>query len=145
MSRFVPVAAVQCLAGCHGFGRAGVLVLLVLLQACAAVPYPDRRDPLESMNRGIFTFNDKLDRAVLKPVATVYRDGTPHWMQVGVRNFFNNLQDAWSIVNNALQLRGQDTADSTGRVLINSTIGVLGLVDVATGLRIERQYWRRTG
>lgn len=122
----------------RGAARMGVLVLLALLQACAAVPYPDRRDPLESMNRGIFTFNDKLDRAVLKPVATVYRDGTPHWMQVGVSNFFNNLQDAWSVVNNALQLRGQDMADSTGRVLINSTIGLLGFVDMATGLRIER-------
>lgn len=122
----------------RGAARVGVLVLLALLQACAAVPYPDRRDPLESMNRGIFTFNDKLDRAVLKPVATVYRDGTPHWMQVGVSNFFNNLQDVWSIVNNALQLRGQDMADSTGRVLINSTIGMLGFVDMATGLRIER-------
>lgn len=124
--------------GHRGLVRVCLLTFLALLQACAAVPYPDHRDPLESMNRGIFTFNDKLDRAVLKPVATVYRDGTPHWMQVGVSNFFNNLEDAWSVVNNALQLRGQDAADSTGRVVLNSTIGMLGLVDVATGLRIER-------
>ena len=138
MSRLFQASGASHPQGCRWFCRGGVLLLLILLQACAAVPYPDRRDPLESMNRGIFSFNDKLDRAILKPVATVYRDGTPHWMQVGVGNFFNNLQDVWSIVNNALQLRGQETADSTGRVLINSTIGVLGLVDVATGLRIER-------
>lgn len=126
---------------CRGWDRLvrlSVLLTLVFLQACATVAYPDPRDPLESMNRSIFSFNDKLDRAVLKPVATVYRDGTPHWMQVGINNFFNNLQDVWSLVNNALQLRGQDAADHTGRVLINSTIGMLGLVDVATGLRIER-------
>jgi phospholipid-binding lipoprotein MlaA len=59
-------------------------------------------------------------------------------MQRGVGNFFNNLEDVWSLVNNALQLRGQNMADSTGRVLINSTIGMLGLVDVASGLQIER-------
>ncbi len=118
--------------------RLGLLGLLAVLQACAAVPYPNPRDPLESMNRGIFSFNDKLDRAILKPVATVYRDGTPNWMQQGVGNFFNNLQDVWSLVNNSLQLRGQNMADSTGRVLINSTIGVLGLMDVASGLQIER-------
>lgn len=138
MPLFFTAAGAAQRGACRWFGRFGVLVLLALLQACASVPYPDRRDPLESMNRGIFSFNDKLDRAILKPVATVYRDGTPHWVQVGINNFFNNLEDAWSVVNNALQLRGQDTADSTGRVLINSTIGVLGLVDVATGLRIER-------
>lgn len=138
MPLFFTAAGAAQRGACRWFGSFGVLVLLALLQACASVPYPDRRDPLESMNRGIFSFNDKLDRAILKPVATVYRDGTPHWVQVGINNFFNNLEDAWSVVNNALQLRGQDTADSTGRVLINSTIGVLGLVDVATGLRIER-------
>jgi len=114
------------------------LVVLGLLQACAAVPYPDKRDPLESMNRGIFSFNDKVDRAVLKPVATGYRDITPQWAQTGVHNFFNNLEDVWSVVNNVLQLRGREAGDNTGRVLINSTIGFVGLVDVASGLRIER-------
>lgn len=138
MPWFLPAAGAACRGRQRGFSRLGVLAVLALLQACAAVPYPDRRDPLESWNRGVFTFNDKLDRAVLKPVATVYRDGTPQWMQSGVSNFFNNLQDMWSIVNNALQWRGQEAADNTGRVLINSTIGMLGFMDVATGLRIER-------
>lgn len=118
--------------------RLGFMGILALLQACAAVPYPNPSDPLESMNRGIYSFNDKLDRAVLKPVATVYRDGTPGWVQLGVGNFFNNLEDVWSLVNNALQLRAQYAADQTGRVLINSTIGFFGLVDVASGLQIER-------
>jgi phospholipid-binding lipoprotein MlaA len=116
----------------------GLLVALVFLQACATVPYPDRRDPLESLNRGIFGFNDVLDRAVVKPVATVYSVATPRWVQKGVGNFFRNLEDVWSTVNNALQLRAQDTGDSLGRVMVNSTIGLAGLIDVASDLNIER-------
>lgn len=115
-----------------------VLVLVALLQGCASVPSPDPRDPMESFNRGVFGFNDAVDRAVLKPVATAYRDVFPQWMRKGVGNFFNNLEDVWSVVNNALQLRGQDTGDSLGRVMVNSTIGVVGLVDVASDLNIER-------
>jgi phospholipid-binding lipoprotein MlaA len=119
--------------------QAGFAVLvLALLQGCASVPNPDPRDPLESLNRGVFGFNDGVDRVVLKPVVTVYRDVLPQWMRKGVGNFFNNLEDVWSVVNNALQLRGKDTGDSIGRVVINSTIGVVGLVDVASDLEIER-------
>lgn len=120
------------------FARLGVLLLLALLQACASVPNPDRRDPLESLNRGVFGFNDAVDRAVLKPVATVYSVATPRWVQTGVGNFFRNLEDVWSVVNNGLQLRAQDTGDSMGRVMVNSTLGILGLVDVASDLNIER-------
>ena len=116
----------------------GLLLVAVLLQACATVPYPDRRDPLESMNRSIFGFNDVLDRAIVKPVATVYRDATPTWMRKGVANFFNNLEDMWSVVNNALQLRGKDTGESIARVMVNSTLGVLGFVDVASDMNVER-------
>jgi phospholipid-binding lipoprotein MlaA len=114
------------------------LLLVALLQGCASVPNPDPRDPMESWNRGVYGFNDALDRAVVKPVATVYRGALPQWMRSGVGNFFNNLEDVWSIVNNALQLRGRDTGDSIGRVMVNSTVGVVGLIDVASELNIER-------
>lgn len=119
-------------------GGWSALVLVALLQGCASVPNPDPRDPMESFNRGVFGFNDAVDRAVLKPVATAYRDVLPQWMRKGVGNFFNNIEDVWSVVNNALQLRGQDTGDSLGRVMVNSTIGLVGLVDVASDLNIER-------
>jgi phospholipid-binding lipoprotein MlaA len=118
--------------------RWALLLCLLALQACATVPNPDPRDPIESFNRGVFGFNDAVDRAVLKPVASVYRDATPTWMRRGVTNFFGNLGDAWSIVNNALQARAQDTGDSIGRVMVNSTVGLLGLIDVASDLNIER-------
>jgi phospholipid-binding lipoprotein MlaA len=118
--------------------RWSLLVSTVALQACATVANPDPRDPMESWNRGVFGFNDAVDRAVVKPVATAYRDVLPHWVRTGVGNFFNNLEDMWSVVNNALQARGGDTADSLGRVLINSTFGLGGVIDIASEADIER-------
>jgi phospholipid-binding lipoprotein MlaA len=118
--------------------RWATLVAVLLLQACATVSNPDARDPLESLNRGVFKFNDVVDRAVLKPVAIVYRDATPRVVQSGVRNFLNNLEDVWSTFNTAIQLRGKETSDNLGRVVVNSTVGLLGLFDVATDLNIER-------
>jgi len=113
-------------------------VALVVLSGCATVQTPDERDPWESMNRSVFSFNDKLDRIVLKPVATVYRDVVPSFARKGVHNFFGNLSDVRSAVNNALAGRKQETGDSISRVFVNTTVGVLGLFDVATDLKIER-------
>ncbi|NBW24288.1 MAG: VacJ family lipoprotein [Betaproteobacteria bacterium] len=113
-------------------------VALVVLSGCATVQTPDARDPWESMNRSVFSFNDKLDRIVLKPVATVYRDVVPSFARKGVHNFFGNLSDIWSAVNNALAGRKQETGDSISRVFVNTTVGFLGLFDVATDLKIER-------
>lgn len=133
-----PVGAVRQQAW-HGVAVRGVLLgMVVLLQACSTVPYKDPRDPMESWNRSVFKFNDAVDVAVVKPVATAYRDVLPHWMRTGVGNFFNNLEDLWSGVNNALQLRALDTADSFGRFVINTTMGIGGLLDVASEMNLER-------
>lgn len=118
--------------------RMGLVVVVLALQACATVGSPNPRDPMESWNRGVFGFNDTLDAAVIKPVARTYRDLAPHWVRSGVGNFFNNLEDWWSGVNNALQLRPRDTVDSFGRVVINTTIGLGGLIDVASDMGLER-------
>ena len=123
----------------HGAAVRGILLTaVVFLQACSTVAYKDPRDPMESWNRSVFKFNDAVDGAVIKPVATAYRDVLPHWMRTGVGNFFSNLEDLWSGVNNALQLRGLDTADSFGRVAINTTLGLGGLLDVASDMNMER-------
>ena len=114
------------------------LVVLLALQGCATVSQPNARDPLESFNRTVFGFNEAVDKAVLKPVATGYKAVTPQWFRKGVGNFFNNLEDMWSVVNNGLQGRGQAFSDSVGRVMVNTTIGLLGVVDVASDLNIER-------
>ena len=108
------------------------------LQACATVANPDPRDPMESWNRGVFGFNDTVDAAVIKPVAKAYKQVVPNVVRTGVGNFFNNLDDLWSGVNNALQLRGLDTAESFGRFLINTTLGLGGLLDIASEMGMER-------
>lgn len=115
-----------------------VTAACVLVQGCATVQSPDPRDPFESVNRSVFQFNDAVDRTVLKPVATVYQGAVPSWTRKGVRNFFGNLSDVWSVINNGLQLRGQAFSDSVGRVMINSTLGVGGLLDVASDLDIDK-------
>ncbi|CAM8668290.1 VacJ Surface lipoprotein [Comamonadaceae bacterium] len=115
-----------------------LLALLFSLQGCATVASPDPRDPWESMNRSVFGFNDAVDRAVLKPVATAYKSTLPTWARTGINNFFANLDDVWSAVNNALTLRGQAFGDSVGRVMVNTTLGLGGVIDVASDLNIER-------
>ena len=120
------------------FMRGFLLTLVILLQACATVDNPDRRDPLESMNRSISGFNDRLDTALVKPVATVYRDVTPSWFRAGVGNFFNNIEDVWSTVNNVLQGRGEYAVDSAKRVVVNTTVGLLGTFDIASKMDIDK-------
>lgn len=128
-SRLAVVRLLRCLAFATCAG---------LLGGCATVTNPDARDPWESWNRGVFGFNDAVDTAVLKPVATGYQKVTPTLVQKGVSNFFGNLTDMWSVVNNALALRPKEMGDSIGRVMLNTTVGLLGVMDVASDLGIER-------
>lgn len=121
------------------YGVSAVLSLLVLLSTgCATGPNANPKDPLEPMNRKIAVFNDTLDDNVLKPVATGYRDYVPEFLQTGVSNFFRNLSDVLSTVNNGLQLKGHDTAESFMRVTVNTVFGIYGIFDVATPIGLER-------
>jgi phospholipid-binding lipoprotein MlaA len=117
---------------------AAVLAAAVLSTGCATGPNANPKDPLEPMNRSISRFNDSLDENVLKPVATGYKDVTPDLVQQGVRNIFNNLADIWSTVNNGLQLKGRDTAESLMRSVVNSVFGIYGIFDVATPIGLQR-------
>jgi phospholipid-binding lipoprotein MlaA len=107
----------------------------VLLSGCATSNNP--RDPFEKFNRAVFSFNDAVDRAALKPAATVYKNATPDFVQIGVNNFFGNLSDLWSSVNNFAQLKGQDGLNDFTRFALNSILGLAGVLDIATpaGLR----------
>lgn len=96
------------------------------------------QDPFESYNRSMYRFNDELDKAVLKPVATAYANTVPAPLRTGVSNFFANLGDAWSFVNNTLQLKGEPALSSFFRFAVNSTFGLGGVLDVATEMRLER-------
>jgi phospholipid-binding lipoprotein MlaA len=117
---------------------AAVLAGVLLCAGCATGPNANPKDPLEPMNRSVTKFNDALDDNVLKPAATGYRDYIPQPVQTGVSNFFRNLSDVWSTVNNGLQLKGHDTAESLMRVVVNTTLGIYGLFDVATEIGLHR-------
>ena len=118
---------------------APALALCVLaLAGCASGPNADPRDPLEPYNRSMTRFNDGVDAAVLKPVATAYQQAVPAMARTGVSNFFANLGDAWSFVNNTLQLRAEGALASFFRFSTNTFLGLGGVLDVASEMGIER-------
>ena len=119
-------------------GWAAATLAIVLLQGCATGPQANPADPLEPFNRGVYSFNEGLDRAVLKPVATAYQNITPSPVRTGVTNFFENISDVWSMVNNALQAKPAEAVDSFFRVTTNTFWGVGGIFDVATELKIPK-------
>ena len=100
---------------------------------CASVPGKgDPRDPLESYNRTMYKINDTVDRAILKPVAQGYDFVVPGLVKTGISNFFSNLGEVVIVVNDLLQGKGTQAVSDTGRFLMNSTIGLGGLLDIAT-------------
>lgn len=113
---------------------------LALLSGCAALPSAERdpRDPWERYNRGAQEFNDRLDRAILKPIAQGYQAVTPSFAQAGVGNFFENLGDLGIGLNNLLQGKVSEGASDLGRFGFNSVVGIFGLWDVATPLGLEK-------
>lgn len=111
---------------------------VLLLAGCATGPKANPADPLEPWNRGVYQFNDALDRTVLKPVATAYQESVPELLRRGVGNFFANLGDAWTTVNSVLQLKGQAAGESFTRFWVNTFFGIGGVLDVASEMQIPR-------
>ena len=120
------------------FKWAAAAAVLSVAQGCATGPNASPADPLEPFNRTIFSFNDKVDVAVVKPVASAYREITPKLVRTGVTNFFGNIRDVWSVVNSALQAKPQQAFENLFRVTTNTVFGVAGLFDVASELNIPR-------
>ena len=104
---------------------------------CAATP-PNPRDPWEGFNRPMHQVNDAVDRAVVKPVAEGYAKVTPGFAQEGIGNFFENINDVGTGLNNLLQGKGREGAGDLGRFVVNSTLGILGLWDVATPMGLAK-------
>jgi len=113
-----------------------VVTAVALLGGCASAGNP--RDPLEPINRGIYKFNDGVDTALFKPAAEVYRAVLPQIVRTGVSNFFSNIQDVLIALNNLLQGKFLNATSDVGRVVINSTAGLLGVIDVATEVGLEK-------
>ena len=120
------------------FGWAAAALALVLLQGCASGPQANPADPLEPFNRSVFSFNEGLDRTVLKPVATAYQNVTPAPVRTGVTSFFENIADVWSFVNNVLQAKPVEAADTLFRVTVNTFWGLGGIFDVASEMKIPK-------
>jgi phospholipid-binding lipoprotein MlaA len=110
-----------------------------LLVAAGATQAQSANDPFEGWNRAVFGFNEGLDAAVLKPVATGYQKVVPELARRGVSNVFGNFADGWSAINQLLQGKPVAAAQMTMRVATNTLFGILGLFDVASDLGIERQ------
>jgi phospholipid-binding lipoprotein MlaA len=123
-----------------------LLALALVASGCATTsggaPRPvtgPGADPWENWNRKVYAFNDAIDRAVLKPVATAYVDYVPQPVRTGVSNFFGNFGDAWSAINNFLQGKIANGFQDVMRVGTNTVFGIGGLFDVATEAGIEKQ------
>lgn len=117
-----------------------VVLVVIMIGGCASTQQlsNDSRDPWEGFNRGVYGFNDALDQAFLVPVATGYRAVAPEFVEKGVSNFFANINDIGVAFNNTLQFKFLDAASDVGRVLVNSTIGLLGVVDVASRMGLQK-------
>ena len=111
------------------------LLALTLLSACAT---QTNKDPLEGMNRGIYKFNDVADKALIKPVATVYKTITPSPVRTGFNNFFSNLGSITTVLNDLFQFKFTNAFTDAGRFVINSTFGIAGFIDVAGMDNIEK-------
>lgn len=118
--------------------RHGTVLIVLSATVLVGCATPRRPDPLEPVNRKVFAFNDAVDGAVLRPVATAYRNTVPAPLRAGVGNFFSNIRDLWSAVNLTLQGRPVDGVRDVARFGANTVFGVFGFFDVATGLGLER-------
>jgi phospholipid-binding lipoprotein MlaA len=96
-------------------------------------------DPWEPWNRRVYHFNYRADEWVMLPVVRGYRYITPSFVRAGVSNFFSNLGDVSNLLNSLLQFKGQRSLQTTGRLLLNTTVGIAGLWDPATRLGLQRQ------
>ncbi len=113
------------------------LVILLILSGCSTTS-SSKNDPLEPMNRAIFSFNEVVDENVFKPVAKTYKYITPDPVKTGVSNFFSNVGEVSTITNDVLQLKFNQAGQDFLRFSINTTIGVLGIFDVASSMGLKK-------
>ena len=119
--------------------RAAIVCAFIALQflgGCATTGNP--RDPFEGLNRGIYKFNDGVDHILVKPAAEAYRDLVPAIIRTGIGNFFSNITDVLIALNNLLQGKLTSALSDVGRVVVNTTVGLLGVLDVATEAGLEK-------
>lgn len=114
-----------------------VSCLIFTLTGCATMT---GKDPFETFNRSVYALNHDLDRAILKPLAETYQVITPEPVDKGVTNFFNNIDDVLVVINDLLQFKFKQAASDSSRLFINTTLGVLGVIDVAKDFNLPKRY-----
>lgn len=136
--------------GCGKYLRGYIAVVtLVLLTGCATPPpdddpeavaeFNEMNDPLEPTNRVFFAFNDAVDTVILRPATAVYRHAIPEPGRHRISDVLGNLKSPYILANNILQGDGEGALITIGRFLLNSTFGVLGIMDVATPMGLEKR------
>lgn len=118
----------------------GLVALFIAMNSAAATYYSNPDDPYEDFNRHAFKLNEGIDKAIFKPVATVYKTVLPWPVTKGVNNFFSNLREVPTVINDLLQAKFYQATSDTWRFVINSTVGVFGLIDVASKIGLEKHY-----
>jgi len=128
------------------FNKFFVAILVTFFMfGCAS---QQNKDPLEGLNRSVYKFNDVVDKAALKPIAQGYQAIAPTPVQTGVNNFFKNIRDVVTLVNELFQFKFKQAANTTGRVALNTTVGVLGIFDVHSksgGVRTKEDFGQTLG
>jgi phospholipid-binding lipoprotein MlaA len=127
--------------------RIPLLLASLLLTGCGSInlsAYTQQKDPFESFNRGVYKFNDTLDRAILKPVAQGYSAVTPSPVKTMVNNFFSNLDDVVVTVNDLLQFKFKQAANDGSRVIFNTTFGIFGLFNITDRLEKHNEDFGQT-
>ena len=122
------------------FRNTALIIITVLLNSgCASLnPTTEPHDPFESYNRAIYKFNEDFDRVVAKPVAQFYQDVLPIPVNKGLTNFFGNINDVIVLANDLMQLKVEQSAQDAGRIFFNTTVGLLGFIDVASHLDLPK-------
>lgn len=124
----------------HAARRLALIAVALMLTACASTQDAslDPRDPFENYNRTMYAFNTKLDRTVIRPTAETYVEYVPSFLRNAIGNFFSNVGDVWTAVNNYLQLKPREGTQDLVRVVFNTTFGIAGLFDVATPMGLPK-------
>jgi len=113
-------------------------VLIVSAGGCATTGSGDPRDPWEGFNRGVYSFNETMDNVLFNHVSNLYQAITPNFVDRGVTNFFNNLNDIAVVVNDILQFKIDQALSDASRFIFNSTIGLVGFFDVSTPMGLPK-------
>ena len=117
--------------------NAALIAILGFVAFSGSAYASDEQDPWQAYNRTIFAFNDKVDRFFFKPLAKGYVFVTPRFVQKGVGNVFNNVREVPNVINDVFQGKGKQAAKDTGRFVVNSTLGLAGLFDVAQHMGLK--------